>query len=223
MTITNKHYNGSSLEEILNGKSLAPESSYQLADPALVTFYKDYEDRILWIDKDIDDSLFSEIRLILQWNREDNKNNIPVEERKPITLILHSYGGDLDSCFAMIDVINASKTPIATVNINTAMSSGCLIFINGHKGRRYCMKLSTALIHDGSGSQGGSYESVVAQTENYKKLVGMMRENIIQHTTIDNKTLNKWKNKDIYLYSEDQIKYGMADQIIDSLDDIFFN
>lgn len=209
------------VDDLICEMGLAGEAGIQLADPTLVSYYKDYNDRVLWIDKDITDNLFAEIRTILQWNREDNDKDIPVEKRKPITIIIHSYGGNLDSCFAMIDVMNASKTPIKTVNINTAMSSGCLLFINGHKGMRYCMKMSSALIHDGSGSQGGTYEQVVAQTDNYKKLVGMMKENILAHTTIDPKTLNKWKNKDMYLYSEDQIKYGLADYVVESLEDIF--
>lgn len=208
-------------DDIIAEMGLAPEAGLMLADPCLVSFYKDYNDRIIWIDKDISDSLFNEIRMILQWNRDDDRNNIPIEKRKRITLIIHSYGGNLDSCFALIDVINASNTPIATVNINTAMSSGCLIFLNGHKGLRYCTKMSVALIHDGSGSQGGSFENVVAQTENYKKIVNMMRENIIAHTNIDQKTLNKWKNKDIYLYSNDQIEKGIADHIIENLNEIF--
>jgi len=196
----------------------SPNANLQLADPDLVSYYKDYNSRCLWIDKEISESLFTEIRTILQWNREDEAANIPVEKRIPIKLMIHTYGGTLDSCYALIDVINLSKTPVYTINLQSAMSSGCLILINGHK--RFCMPMSQALIHSGSGGSGGSFEQVVAQTENYKKLVSMMRENILTHTKIDEKTLKKWKDKEVYLYGEDQLKYGLVDEIVTDLKQI---
>lgn len=199
---------------------LPAEATYQLADIGLVNFYKDYKNRVLWIDKDVSDNLFEEIRMVVLWNREDDANNIPIEKRKEITLMVHSYGGQLDAAFAMIDVMNLSKTPIKTVNVNAAMSAGALIFLNGHKGKRYCMPMSTALIHEGSGGSRGTYEQVQAQNENYKKLMDMMKDNIKKHTTISSQTLGRWKNKEIYLYAEDQIKYNLADHIISNISDI---
>jgi len=139
---------------------LPPEATLQLADIQLVNFYKSYKDRIIWLDKDISENLFDEIKMILLWNREDEIAKIPVENRKPIKLMIHSYGGNLDSAFAMIDCMSLSKTPIHTYNLNACMSAGCLIFLNGHKGHRYCMSLSTALIHEGSGGSRGTYEQV---------------------------------------------------------------
>lgn len=193
---------------------LPPEATLQLADVQLVNFYKSYKDRILWLDKDISENLFDEIKMVVLWNKEDEAAQIPVEQRKPIKFMIHSYGGNLDSAFAMIDCMALSKTPIHTYNLNACMSAGCLIFLNGHKGHRYCMPLSTALIHEGSGGSRGTYEQVQAQNENYKKLMDMMKNNILQHTDIDTKTLNKWKNKEIYLYAEDQVKYGLADYVV---------
>ena len=199
---------------------LPPEATLQLADIQLVNFYKSYKDRVVWLDKDISENLFDEIKMILLWNKEDENASIPVENRKPIKLMIHSYGGNLDSAFAMIDCMGLSKTPIHTYNLNACMSAGCLIFLNGHKGHRYCMPLSTALIHEGSGGSRGTYEQVQAQNENYKKLMDMMKSNILQHTTIDTKTLNKWKNKEIYLYAEDQVKYGLADYIVTDMSQV---
>lgn len=199
---------------------LPPEATLQLADIQLVNFYKSYKDRIIWLDKDISESLFDEIKMIILWNKEDEAANIPLENRKPIKLMIHSYGGNLDSAFAMIDCMALSKTPIHTYNLNACMSAGCLIFLNGHKGHRYCMPLSTALIHEGSGGSRGTYEQVQAQNENYKKLMDMMKNNILDHTTIDTKTLNKWKNKEIYLYADDQVKYGLADYIVTDISQV---
>lgn len=211
-------YKNDALEEAITEFCLAPEAGLNLADPKLVSYYKDYNNRCLYISKEINSSLFDEIRSIIQWNREDEEKNIPPEKRLPIVLMIHSYGGDLDSCYALLDVMNLSKTPIYTVNLQCAMSCGCLILINGHK--RYCMPMSQALIHSGSGETGGSFEQCVAQTDNYKKLINMMQDNIISHTKIDLKTLRKWKGKETYLYAADQIEYGIVDEVLSDLSKI---
>lgn len=200
---------------------LPAEANLQLADINTVNFYKDYKNRVLWIDKDISDTLFEEVRMIMLWNREDEENNIEVKDRKKITLVIQSYGGALDATFAMIDIMNLSKTPIQTINLNSAMSAGALIFLNGHKGMRYCMPLSTALIHEGAGGAQGTYDQVQAQNDNYKKLMEMMKKNIMEHTNVDQKTMTKWKNKEIYLYASDQIKYGLADKVVSNISEIF--
>ena len=209
------------LDDLISELGLAVDASLQLADPNLVSFYKDYNDRVLWIDKDISDSLFAEIRSIIQWNRDDDIEEIPIEKRKKIILLIHSYGGNLDAAFSLIDVMNAVNTPIVTVNMQCALSAGALILLNGTKDYRYCLPLSQALIHSGSGSQGGTYEQVVAQTDSYKKMVSMMHNNILTHTKIDQKTLNKWKSKEIYLYAQDQIDYGIVDHIITNFSEVF--
>lgn len=188
------------------------EGNLQLPTPSLLSYYKDKKDRVIWINKDIEDNLFDEIKLILQFNREDEENNVPIEKRKPIKLMIHSYGGALDCAFAMVDVLNLSKTPVYGYNINACMSAGSLIFINTHK--RYCMPLSTALFHAGSAAQAGDYNSLIAQTDNYKRNIAMLKKIIVEKTKISKQTLTKKFKGDWYLTADEQISYGVADEII---------
>lgn len=209
------------IEDFLNLIGLGQNAeNFQLPSPQLLQYYYDRKDRVIWIDKEIGDDLFNEIKQIAYWIREDDNNKINPEDRKPIRLMIHSYGGDLDSCFALIDLMGISKTPIYTYNMNACMSAGALIYINGHK--RYAMPLSIVLLHQGTGGAGGQYEQVIAQTENYKKLINMIKENILKQTTIPKSTLNKKFNTEWYIYAEDQIKYGITDEII-TKDNFTFN
>lgn len=197
---------------------MPPEANLQLADSQLVNYYLARKNRTIYLTREIDGSLWEEIQLIIQWNREDEENKIPVEERKPIKLLIHSFGGEVDSCFSLIDVMNLSKTPIITVNMNCAMSAGCIIFINGHK--RYSMPLSTCLIHQGSGGSSGGYDQVVAQTENYKKIMQMMKDNIIEHTKITKQQLTKNSKKEWYIYADEQVELGLSDKIVTDITEI---
>lgn len=184
-------------------------------------YYYDRKDRIIWLTKDIGDNLFDEIKLVIYWNRLDNRENIPVEKRKPIKIYIHSYGGDLDTCFAMLDVIKLSKTPIYTYNMNACMSAGALIYISGHK--RFAMPKSTVLFHQGTGGAGGQFEQVVAQTENYKRIIGMIKEHILEYTDVTKTMLTKKFNTEWYIYIEDQIKYKITDEIITDINVLEFS
>lgn len=188
----------------------------KLPSPELLDYYKDYDDRCISIDCEIDDSLFDATKQIIAYNKADK--GIPVEERKPIKIYVMSYGGDLYQAYAFISTILASQTPVITVNMGVAMSAGLLILLAGHK--RYAMKYSTAMIHSGSGSASGSYEEMEASQKNYKKLIDMMRDYILKRTTIDTKTFSKNKTKDWYLTDADQLKYGVVSKIVENLDEI---
>ena len=69
--------NGIDVEEILASFDLkaCPEANLQLPDPSLVVYYKNYSNRVIYLDRDIDDTLFGEIRNIITWNREDASEN----------------------------------------------------------------------------------------------------------------------------------------------------
>ena len=195
---------------------IPPEADVKLPAPDLVHYYKDYDERNISIDYDIDDNLFEVTKQIMEYNRKDK--DIPVEKRKPINIYVMSYGGDLYQAYACISTMLSSKTPIRTINMGVAMSAGLLILLAGHE--RYAMKYSTAMIHSGSGSASGSYEEMEASQKNYKKLIDMMRDYILERTTIDTKTFSKNKTKDWYLTDADQLKYGVVSKIVENLDEI---
>lgn len=198
--------------DIVIPKSIA---NMELPAPELVQFYKDYDNRNIFIS-DIDEDLFTTTKLIYDYNASDKGK--PIEERKPITIQIMSYGGDLYQAYALISAILASTTPVITINCGVAMSAGLLILLAGHK--RYAMKYSTAMIHSGSGGAQGTYEQMEEQQKNYKKLVDLMRNYIMERTTIDSKLFNKNKTKDWYITDSEQVELGIVSKIVENLDEI---
>ena len=204
------------MEELLKIAIPQDLENLLLPNPQLLTYYLDLDDRIIWIDYGVDESILEVSKIIMYFNKLDK--DIPVEERKPIKILLYSYGGDGQACFSLLDVIALSKTPVFTYNMGVAMSAGLLILLAGHK--RFCLKNSTALAHSGSGGASGTFEQTEAQMKDYKRFVDTMRNYIIERTNIDAKTLNKYKSKEWYLYAEDQVKFGIVNEIIDDIDKI---
>ena len=182
-----------------------PIENLQLPSPELLNFYKDVQNRSLWIG-DVDDGLLEHIKLILCWNKEDAGKQ--KDERKPIKLFIHSYGGNADVCFSLISLIKISKTPIYTINMGMAASAGALIFISGHK--RFAMDGSAALIHQGSTSVDGTAGQVLAASKAYTDLLKKMQAFILENTKITKAVYNKNKKDDWTILSDKFVEYGIA-------------
>ena len=191
-------------------------SNEQLPDPALLTFYKNYEKRIIWIDDEIDQYSIDYSKYIMDWNSEDR--GIPIKDRRPITPMFFTPGGDLNVNNMLIDTITLSKTPIIGVNCGEAASAGCFIFLSCHK--RYTFPQAVFLIHKGAGEFGGDYEKVVSQIIFYQEQVKKLGEFILSRTSIPQDVFDENFSSEWYLNADEAVKYGLCSKIITSLDEI---
>jgi len=189
----------------------------KLPDPTLLSYYQDEAQRVLWVDSEICGNLTELTKLIIKYNKEDKDK--PVEDRQPIKIFITSPGGNLDETLAFVGLIGISKTPVWTIDAGWAYSAAGLILMAGHK--RFALPNTECLIHSGSGHLGGSYEQTTEQMKNYKALVDKMRDFILSKTKIDQKLFKKQSTKDWYITTEEMLKYGIVDNIVDDLD-IFF-
>lgn len=182
-----------------------------------VTYWNNRAKRVFWIDYNIDDSfdLVELEKIIFAINMEDMGK--PVEERVPIKLYIHSYGGDLEQAFAFCDILMASDTPIYTIATGVAMSSAMLIFLAGHK--RFAFKHSSLLIHEGSATLSGTQQQVADAQKNYKAQIDQMKDYVLSRTEIPEKVFKKNRSKDWYLTLDEIVNYKVAD-IVSSLSEI---
>ena len=197
---------------------IPPEADVKLPDPELVNYYKEYDNRNIFIDYDIDENLFDVTKQILEYNRLDKSNKVPVNKRKEIKLFINSFGGDLYQAYSLIATILASKTKVVCINMGVCMSAGLLILLAGHE--RYAMKFSTAMIHQGSGAAQGSYSEMEEQQKNYKKLIDTMKDYILDRTEIDSKMFGRNRQKDWYISDTEQVELGIVSGLIENIDDI---
>ena len=80
-----------------------PLENLTLPNPELLTYYKDLEKRVVWIEEEITDQTLEIVRKIIEWNAEDE--GLDAKDRRPIRLFFFSPGGDLDVNYALIDTI----------------------------------------------------------------------------------------------------------------------
>lgn len=197
---------------------LLPENleNMQLPDPAMLNYYRLAENRIFYVDFEIDMTILEIQKSIININIADK--DIPVEKRVPVKIFIDSPGGLLVESMSLATIMTMSKTPIITVNIGEAYSGGAILLLAGHK--RYALPYSKALLHTGSGSVGGTFEQTEQAQKNYKKQVAEMGEFILKRSGMDEKLYKKNKSKDWYLDAQEQINTGIVHAIITDLDEI---
>lgn len=195
----------------------------KLPDPALIQIYKDIEERIIYLegyiggeDDPADDNSIGIAKRIMQYNREDKL--IAPEERKPIKIFIDSGGGDACGTVTLVNTIMMSKTPIYTINLRDSLSAAGYIFMSGHK--RFAFPGSTVLIHSGSIGYSGDKDKVDAMRKHYDKITKALDDLILNKTKIDAKTLRTKSSREWFMGVDDMIKYGVADQVVTSLEEI---
>lgn len=187
-----------------------------LPEPETLNFYRLYEKRSIYVTGEFDTWLLEITRMIHIFNIEDKGK--PVEEREPIKIFIFTEGGDLLSTLNMIDVINASATPVYTINYGMAMSAGMLLLVSGH--RRFTLKHATGLYHSGSASFDGTREQVESMQKWYDSIGKTTDKWFMDHCHIDQKLFNRKKKTDWYMTAEEMLEYGIVDRIIESLDEV---
>ena len=179
--------------------------------------WKEIKDRRLVINEPVTDCYLFYSQLIIQWNKEDKDENIAIEDRKPIKILLNTYGGDLDACQSFYNVIQISKTPVYVYNMGVCASAGALIFLSGHK--RFALKGSKFLIHEGEVGLQGQTTKVLENLEQCKKTEKELEDYIISKTKIDKKLYNKNKKKEWWISSE-AVDLGIADAFVEDLEEL---
>jgi ATP-dependent Clp protease protease subunit len=158
-------------------------------------------------------SCASAIRFVLE------KNLLPQSIRPDyLTFVINSPGGDVNSCFALIDTMRGSAIPVYTVGIGLIASAGLNLFMAGAKGHRLITPNTSILSHTFSwGSYGKSHELFAAVKEfdltqkrileHYKKCTGLTEKKIKEKLL---------PPEDIWLDAEEAVDLGIADKIVTS-------
>ena len=175
----------------------------------LMKYYTDK--RVLIVNKDIDNSVIESYAIrILRWNDEDK--NIPSDKRQPITILIHSCGGDLFSTLFLIDIIKQSETPICTVGMGLVASAAYYIYINGHD--RLAFENTVFLQHDGTISIADSNSKVKDFMAFNDLMEDRIKESILTQTKIDSDFYDKTFDKEYYFFADKGKELGVVDKII---------
>lgn len=176
-------------------------------------YLNDLKQRKIYINCDIDQITIADaVRHILQINSEDDRAGIKPENRKPILLYLVSNGGEVDSGFELIDVIQTSRTPVYTINLGYQYSMGFLIGIAGHK--RYATPNAKYLMHDGSNFIYNSGAKAQDQMEFNKRVEERVKRYILSKSNLTEGEYDSKLRVEWYMFADEAKEKGFVDYII---------
>ena len=174
-------------------------------------YIKDLKQRKLFLNNDIDQaSVWDVAKHILQFNKEDIE--IDPEDRKPILLYVVSNGGEIDSGFELIDIIQSSKTPVYTINLGYQYSMGFLIGLAGHK--RFAMSNAKYLMHDGSNYVYNSGAKAQDQMQFNKRVEERIKKYVMSRSKVTSKEYDSKLRVEWYLFADEAQEKGFVDYII---------
>jgi ATP-dependent Clp protease protease subunit len=192
-------------------KNLDLKWSAQLHDLMDYEYVSHLQERIIILNEDINDAQVEKtIIQIFKWNREDEGKQ--VEDRKKISILCNTPGGDLYLGMVICDVIQKSLTPVHLTILGMAASMGSLIAIAAHKTLAY--KHSNVLIHDGSTFLVGSSNKVKDHMKFQELKDKQVKDFIINNTKIDEKLYDEMSDREWWLTAEMALELGIVDEII---------
>lgn len=183
-------------------------------------YYKDVLNRKFFLNGEVNDASVSDIcRHIMQINRQDR--DIPVEKRDPIRLYISTVGGEVDPGFQLVDVIEASKTPVYTINTGGASSMGIYIMICGH--RRFSMPNARFMMHDGQIRISGNTSNVQDAMKFQERFESRIKDFVLKRTKITGSLYDEKYRTEWSMFADEARELGVIDAVIGEdvdLDDV---
>jgi ATP-dependent Clp protease protease subunit len=149
---------------------------------------------------------------LIDWILAENYNDNRQEE---LTLGICSRGGDLNACFALVDVMKGSKIPIKTVGLGMIASCGLLMFITGEKGRRVLTPNTSILSHQYSWGSVGKEHELFARVKELELTTERMINHYKKCTGLKEADIRKYllPPHDVWLSAKEAKKLGLCDKV----------
>lgn len=166
------------------------------------------KDRILFLGEDITSDLANCVISQMLWLEKQSCDD-------PIDLYINSCGGDLNSMFAIYDVMQFIRSPINTYVIGIAASAAAVLLSAGSKNCRYALPNSEIMIHQPlTWGLGGQVTDIEITGRQLTKAKERMLTILSNHT---GKSLEEVKTdceRDFWLSPQEAVAYGLVDEVI---------
>ncbi|TMH70773.1 MAG: ATP-dependent Clp protease proteolytic subunit [Betaproteobacteria bacterium] len=138
------------------------------------------------------------------------------ESDAPITVLISSPGGHVESGDAIHDVIRFVRSKITTVGTGWVASAGTHVFLAAPKERRLCLPNTRFMIHQPGGGAGGPATDIAIQAKEILRTRERIARVIAKQTGKELQKVLIDMERDFWLSAEEAIQYGLVSKIIES-------
>ena len=142
------------------------------------------------------------------------------ESDAPITVLISSPGGHVESGDAIHDMISFIRAPVTTLGTGWVASAGAHVFLAPPKERRVCLPNTRFMIHQPAGGAGGQATDIAIQAKEILRTRERIARVIAKRTGKPLETVMTDMERDFWMNAEEAVKYGIVSRIIERQKDL---
>jgi ATP-dependent Clp protease protease subunit len=142
------------------------------------------------------------------------------ESAAPITMLISSPGGHVESGDAIHDMIGFVRAPITTVGTGWVASAGAHIFLAPPKERRVCLPNTRFMIHQPAGGAGGQATDIAIQAKEILRARERLARVVAAQTGQPYEKVAADMERDYWMSAEEAIAYGIVSRTIERQRDL---
>ena len=134
----------------------------------------------------------------------------------PIDVYVNSPGGHVESGDTIHDMIRFvdAEAPVRMIGTGWVASAGALIFLAGHKDRRFCLPQTRFLLHQPMGGVRGPATDIEIEAREIIKMQERLNRLIAFETGQTYERVANDTDRNYWMGAEEAINYGMVTRII---------
>ncbi|HET7365887.1 MAG TPA: ATP-dependent Clp protease proteolytic subunit [Burkholderiales bacterium] len=138
------------------------------------------------------------------------------ESDAPISMLISSPGGHVESGDAIHDVIRFVSAKVTTIGTGWVASAGTHIFLAPPKENRVCLPNTRFMIHQPGGGAGGPATDIAIQAKEILRTRERIAKVISRQTGQPLAKVLADMERDFWLNAEEAIQYGLVSRVIES-------
>ena len=139
---------------------------------------------------------------------------LEAENDDPIKVFIDSPGGDVDSDYAIFDMIRFVKPKVTMIAMGLAASAGALVLLAGDKENRFGFPNSHYLIHQPLSGIRGVATEIEIHAKEIEKTRQKINALIAKETGKSLAQVEKDTDRDYWMSAEEALDYGLISKII---------
>ncbi len=138
----------------------------------------------------------------------------------PISMLVSSPGGHVESGDAIFDMIRFVRAPVTTIGSGWVASAGCHVFLAPPKERRLCLPNTRFMIHQPAGGAGGRATDIAIQAKEILRTRERIAKVIAAQTGKSLAAVLADMERDFWMSADEAVTYGIVSRVIDKQKDL---
>ncbi|QGZ93908.1 ATP-dependent Clp protease proteolytic subunit [Terricaulis silvestris] len=145
---------------------------------------------------------------------------LAAQNSKPITFVISSPGGHVESGDMIHDVVKYIDAPVQMLGTGWVASAGALIYCAAPRERRFCLPNTRFLLHEPRGGIGGMASDVEIQAREILRMRERLNKIFAEATGQPIDKIKRDMDRDYWMLAEEAKAYGLVGRVVKSASEL---